>query len=107
MTNPSQPNQPTQSAQPAKPVLPVRPEDLLPDDQDIANFDGVEIRKGSAGAFVQNVRALRTIEPGSAEEAALLTTAAEIAESLRATGFFEILAVRDERIAKLLGIAES
>jgi hypothetical protein len=84
---------------------PIRPEDVLPDSQNIANLNGADIRKGSAGAFVQNVRALRVVEPGSADETALLDTSREIAKTLGATGFFEILAVRDERIAGLLGLA--
>lgn len=83
---------------------PIRPEDLLPDDTDIAELGGVLIRKGSAGAFVQNVLALGRVEPGSADEQAVLAEARAGAANLKATGFFEVLALRDERVAELLGL---
>jgi hypothetical protein len=85
-------------------VTPIRPEDLLPDDQSIADLGGVRIRKGSAGAFVQNVQALATVEPGSAEEAAVLAQARAIGRTLRDVGFFEVFALRDERLAAALDL---
>ena len=84
---------------------PIRPEDLLPDEQNVADLGGVLIRKGSAGAFVQNVQALARVEPGSADEAAVLAQAREIAENLKAAGFFEVFALRDEGLAGQLGLS--
>ncbi len=85
-------------------TTPIRPEDLLPDDENIAELGGARIRKGSAGAFVQNVLALGRVEPGSAEEQAVLAQAREIGANLKAVGIFEVLALRDERVAALLGL---
>lgn len=84
---------------------PIRPEDLLPDDQNIADLGGVRIRKGSAGAFVQNVLALDRVEPGSPDEQAVLAEARAIAANLKASGFFEVFVLRDERIAAQLDLS--
>jgi hypothetical protein len=86
-------------------VTPIRPEDLLPDDQNVADLGGVRIRKGSAGAFVQNVQALAQVEPGSVEEAAILDQARVIGENLKAIGFFDVFSLRDERLAAALDLS--
>lgn len=86
-------------------VAPIRPEDLLPDDQSIADLGGVRIRKGSAGAFVQNLQALAQVEPGSAEEPAVLAEARAIGLTLTDVGFFTVFALRDQRLAAVLGLS--
>jgi hypothetical protein len=86
-------------------VTPIRPEDLLPDDVNIADMGGVPIRKGSAGAFVQNVQALARVEPGSADEAAVLAQARVIGQTLKEIGFFEVFTLRDQRLAAALELS--
>jgi len=80
----------------------VRPEDVLPDDTDHTDFDGVAIRKGTIAAFLQN--AMRWSDPAVAEpeRQELMRAIVESLPALRAVGLFDVLEVRDERLRKIL-----
>jgi len=76
----------------------MRAEDILPDADSHATFDGLAIRKGTVAAFLANARAW--LDP-AAPAAARAEAGREIAEALpalRALGLFELLAPRDERL---------
>ena len=45
----------------------LRPEDMLEDEQDVRIINGVQVRKGTLGAFIANARRLDAYLVGSAE----------------------------------------
>lgn len=81
---------------------PVRPEDILPDGDDHAQFDGMPVRKGTVAAFLQN--AMRWSEPstpGDIKE----QIGREIVRSLpalHALKLLDVLEPKDERLRKLI-----
>jgi len=76
----------------------VRAEDLLPDDVNQGDFNGVIVRKGSVGAFLANAKTLA--DPASSAEARAVAERDIIAAlpALRALGLFDALQIRDERL---------
>jgi hypothetical protein len=80
----------------------MRASDVLPDDVNQGEFDGVQVRKGSVGAFLANARIL--LDPAASTE--LRSTAEhdllELLPALRAIGLFEVLQIRDERLRALV-----
>ena len=75
----------------------MKAEDILPDRQDRIHLGGVEIRKGSVGAFIANARLLPAEQRRQAEEdlRALLP-------AIRALGLLELFELRDARLRTLV-----
>jgi len=73
----------------------MRPQDVLPDHVNEAVFNGVNVRKGSVGAFLANAKSLR--EPGIADAAreGALRDIEALLPALRALGLFEVFEIRD------------
>ena len=81
------------------PVTPaMRPEDALPDQANIAEINGVSVRKGTIAAFLQN--AMRWSDPATpeAEREALGAEIAKSVPALRALNIFTVFDVRDARL---------
>jgi hypothetical protein len=80
----------------------VRPEDVLPDDLNTADFDGTTVRKGSVGAFIANARILRdAASPPAARDAARIQIIA-LVPALKALGVFDSFTIRDPELATLV-----
>lgn len=80
----------------------MRAEDLLPDDTNQTERDGVAIRKGTVGAFLVNAKvwcdpAAEPLQRVAAERDILAAMPA-----LRALGLFEVLAIRDAALQRLV-----
>jgi hypothetical protein len=77
-------------------------QDVLPDDVDHGQFNGVTVRKGTVGAFLANAR--MWLDPATTEEARAAVARDMIAAipALTALGLFEMLAIRDDRLRALL-----
>lgn len=73
----------------------MRPQEVLPDHVDEAEFNGVTIRKGSVGAFLANARSLR--DPAVADPArdVALRDIEALLPALRALGLFDVFEIRD------------
>ncbi|MBY4897189.1 hypothetical protein [Cupriavidus sp. AU9028] len=80
----------------------MRAEDVLPNDQDHVELDGITIRKGSVGAFLANARIWCNESAGAAERQAAERDILAALPALRALGLFDVLAVRDERLRALV-----
>ena len=81
------------------PVTPaMRPEDALSDQANIAEINGVSVRKGTIAAFLQN--AMRWSDPATteAEREVLGEAIAKTVPALRALDIFTVFDVRDERL---------
>jgi antirestriction protein ArdC len=76
----------------------MRADQILPDDVDHGEFQGVPIRKGTVAAFLANARAWTQ---AGADTDARAQAAREIERdlpALRALGLFDILEIRDEEL---------
>ncbi len=74
----------------------MRADQILPDDVDHGQFQGVAIRKGTVAAFLANARTWADARAGAGERAQAQAQIAEDLPALRALGLFETLEIRDE-----------
>ena len=74
----------------------MRAEQILPDDVDHAQFNGVTIRKGTVAAFLANARTWADAHASADERAQAQEQIAQALPALRALGLFEVLEVRDQ-----------
>ena len=79
----------------------VRPQDVLAPGVEHVTIDGVEVRKGTVGAFVTNAMMLEQLDPSGAEYSAVLDVLRELAPKLRAVGLLDVFIPRSPRIAEL------
>ncbi len=80
----------------------MRADQILPDDVNHGQFDGLTIRKGTVAAFLANARTWTRADPGADERAQAQAQIAEDVPALRALGLFEVLEIRDERLRALV-----
>ncbi len=80
----------------------MRAQDILPDNVNTFEKDGVTLRKGSVAAFITNASLLRAADttPTMREEA--MRDIAEFLPSLRALGLFDVFEVRDPELRALV-----
>jgi hypothetical protein len=76
----------------------MRAEEVLPDDVNQNEINGVVIRKGSIGAFLANAKTL--VDPATSAEASAIAERdiVQALPALRATGLFDVLQIRNERL---------
>ena len=80
----------------------MRADQVLPDDIDHGQFNGLTIRKGTVAAFLANARTWTRADAGADERAQAQAQIAEDVPALRALGLFEVLEIRDERLRGLI-----
>ena len=69
----------------------MRPEDVLPDDVNRGEINGVSIRKGSVGAFLANARILADPAASAEDRAAAERDLVALLPAMRALGLFDVL----------------
>ena len=80
----------------------MRADQVLPDDVNHGQFNGLTIRKGTVAAFLANARAWTRADAGAHDRAQAQAQIAEDVPALRALGLFEVLEIRDERLRALI-----
>ena len=80
----------------------MRPEDVLPNDVNRGEINGVSIRKGSVGAFLANARILADPAASTADRAAAERDLVALLPGMRALGLFDVFAIRDETLRALV-----
>ena len=80
----------------------MRADQILPDDVNHGQFDGVTIRKGTVAAFLANARTWTRADAGADQRTQAQTRIAEDLPALRALGLFDVLEIRDERLRGLV-----
>jgi len=81
----------------------VRPEDILPDNVDVGVMDGgVQVRKGTIGAFIANAKNLSVLESGTPEYDEVVAQLRALAPALKAVGVFEIFDLRSSDLRNVL-----
>lgn len=81
----------------------MRPEDVLSDTANYADFDGLAIRKGTVAAFLANAQAWLDPKIDAAERAEAELLMRKAVPALEALGVFAILEVRDAGLRALIG----
>ena len=81
----------------------MRPEDVLPDEVDTCEINGLTLRKGTVAAFLWNCRRWLELAPGVPERAGIETEMKAALPALRALGVFDLFDLRDARLRALVG----
>ena len=85
----------------------MRADQVLPDDVNHGQFNGLAIRKGTVAAFLANARTWTRADAGADEREQARAQIAEDVPALRALGLFEVLEIRDERLRALVDAASA
>ncbi|NWB67208.1 hypothetical protein [Pseudomonas sp. I8001] len=80
----------------------MRAEDVLPDHLDQGQFNGVTVRKGTVGAFLANARTWCDLATPDEQRLLAEQDILQALPALQALGLFEVLQVRDAKLARLL-----
>ncbi|WP_129416513.1 hypothetical protein [Pseudomonas aeruginosa] len=80
----------------------MKAEDILPDRQDRIRLGGVEIRKGSVGAFIANARLLLEEELPAEQRRQAEDDLRALLPAIRALGLLELFELRDARLRTLV-----
>src|ERR1700722_20710132 len=83
---------------------PVRAEQLLPDDQNFAELNGITVRKGTMGAFLANLRILSGMTGDAPGREAILEQLRLGIPTMRENGLFELFTFRSPELAEAIGI---
>jgi hypothetical protein len=86
-------------------LKPVTPQDVLADGAESAEFQGLEVRKGSIKATIDNVKALEGLAPGSAAYEAVADQLRALKPALVAVGLFDVFDVKNSAAAAILGVS--
>ena len=84
---------------------PVLPEHLLPGDQSFADLNGITVRKGTAGAFFANLRALNAMSVNSPGREAVVEQLKQGIPTMRELGLFDMFTFRSPELAEAIGVA--
>ncbi|HCD6630078.1 TPA: hypothetical protein NDU38_003283 [Pseudomonas aeruginosa] len=80
----------------------MKAEDIFPDRQDRIRLGGVEIRKGSVGAFIANARLLLEEKLPAAQRRQAEEDLRALLPAIRALGLLELFELRDARLRTLV-----
>ncbi|MNN02597.1 hypothetical protein D3C81_1152610 [compost metagenome] len=80
----------------------MRAEDVLPDEQNEGQFNGISVRKGTVGAFLGNARRWLDENSSIAERTMAERDIVDALPALHALGLFDILQVRDAALRELV-----
>jgi len=83
---------------------PVRPEDILSDDDNTVNLNGLTARKGSIAAFLKNIDIFEDSSASPEQKAQALATMQELAPVLVATGLSKHAVFKNPEVQMLLEI---
>jgi hypothetical protein len=80
----------------------MRAEEVLADQQNQGQFNGVTVRKGTVGAFLANARLWLDDASSDAERSSVERDILDALPALHALGLFDILEVRDSALRELV-----
>jgi hypothetical protein len=82
----------------------MKAEDILPEQINECERDGVSIRKGTVGAFLVNAKLWSDPRTAPADRAVAERDLIEALPALKALGLFDVLCIRNERLQRLIEI---
>lgn len=84
-------------------VQAITPESVLPDGMDGSDFGGRHVRKGTVRAAIENIKALRELNPDDPAYRTHADALRDLAPALEAVELFDHFTPRDPDIAALFG----
>jgi hypothetical protein len=84
----------------------LRPEDIIADGVDSTMINGIEVRKGTVGAFLKNAEILNDINTGEVHRQAAILILKELAPSIIAVGLHEQVIFKNKLVEQILVEAE-
>lgn len=78
-----------------------KPEDILPEDVNQTNLEGINIRKGTVAAFLQNAKRWQDPSISPEERIELSKAIQEALPSLQVLGMFEVFQFQDKALQSL------
>lgn len=83
-------------------VVSVRPEDILADNKDFVELNGLSARKGSIAAFLKNIDLFEDPDTSNAQKAASLAMIKELAPVIIATGLHKHATFKNKTVEDIL-----
>lgn len=80
----------------------MKAEDILPDERNQAELNGVAIRKGTVAAFLANAKVWCDSSTDPAHKQAAERDILDAMPALQALGLFEVLSVRNAALRKMI-----
>jgi len=80
----------------------MRAEDVLADNTNEADFNGLTVRKGTVGAFLANVQIWRNAETTHQDRQIAERDIIDAVPALRAIGLFDVLQPIDPQLSELI-----
>lgn len=81
---------------------PIRPEDILPEEVNQMNVNGVIVRKGTVAAFLANIDRLEDPQLSLAERELVLNTMKELAPAIIAAGLHKHVVFKNPLAEEIL-----
>jgi hypothetical protein len=82
----------------------MKPKDILPDHINEVTKDGVTIRKGTIGAFTENIKIIESLNEGDNTYKNAVTDLLSLIPALKQLSFFEYYSIKSEKVRELLKI---
>ena len=84
----------------------VRPEDFMPDDKNIEDIGGREIRKGTMGAFLSNIDIIENFNSTKAEKAEAIKMLKTLAPDMISSSVHKHVIFKNEKVEAILNKAD-
>lgn len=86
--------------------MPIKPEDILPDNQNHAEIDGIIVRKGSIAAAMANVGIIESLHSTEKEKNEALEVLKALIPGLKKLGLTKFLTWKNHEIQKMFDETE-
>lgn len=80
----------------------MKPKDLLPDEINSVEKDGITIRKGTIGAFTENIKIIESFDEGDSKFSEAVSDLLELVPALQKLGFFDFYSVKSVKVRTLI-----
>lgn len=84
----------------------MKPEEIIPDNQNTVDCNGVTVRKGSVAAFLDSVRVFNDSASSPSQRQEAHADIISLVPSLSAIGLFQVFSIRDPNVAALVEQAQ-
>lgn len=83
-------------------IKPSRPEDILSDENNFTNYNGLNIRKGTVAAFLNNAIIIDNEEPNTSTYIEAEKLIKDTIPNLKALRIFDVFNIKSEKVKKII-----
>jgi hypothetical protein len=80
----------------------MKPDEILPNEVNSVEKDGITIRKGTVGAFTANIKIIENAENGPETRSAAIKDLLSLVPALQKLEFFEFYSIRSGEVRKII-----